>query len=104
MRSANLPPVQVLFDHLNRVDTLKKKSNQIAAKAIESLDAGDAASKIRGTIPRNSSLEISILSDQLPPLERGEFANTPKKIGTPLKNKKLLLKGLTKSPVREIET
>ena len=104
MRSANLPPVQVLFDHLNRVDTLKKKSNQIALKAIESLDAGDEASKNRGTIPRNSSLEISILSDQLPPLQRGEFANTPKKIGTPLKNKKLMLKGLTKSPVREIET
>ena len=27
IRSANLPPVSVLFDHLNRVDTLKKKSN-----------------------------------------------------------------------------
>ena len=104
IRSANLPPVSVLFDHLNRVDTLKKKSNQIVAKAIESLDGVDGASKNRGTIPRNSSLEISILSDQLPPSHRGEFASTPKKIGTPLKNKKLLLKGLTKSPVREIET
>ena len=47
MRSANLPPVQVLFDHLSRIDTMKNKANEIAAKAIESLDDGE-------TVNRNS--------------------------------------------------
>ena len=50
MRSANLPPVQVLFDHLSRIDTMKNKANEIAAKAIESLDGGETGN-------RNMSLE-----------------------------------------------
>ena len=89
MRSTRLPPAEVLFDHLNRIDTIKRKSNEMALKAIGSIDGIEADAK---------SLEKSLVSDkEKPPSARGEFA------GTPLKHKKSLGIGLTRSPIRESE-
>ena len=89
IRSPHLPPAEVLFDHLNRINITKKKSDKMALKAISSIDGIEVDTK---------SIEKSLVNDnKKPPSARGEFASTP------LKLQKSLGFGITRSPVRESE-